>query len=67
MLTTLESQSVVVNSEELIAGLANRDTSISKAFHVVPAVLPVIQSRGHRQEASETQNFEPAHIHVELR
>jgi hypothetical protein len=29
------------------------------AFHVASPVLPSIQSRGHRQEASETQTFDP--------
>ena len=59
-----ESQS---DSEVLDAGLANRNRSTSKACHVDSALLPMIQSHGHRQEVSEMQSLDPRLFHVELR
>ena len=53
LMSTLESQSEDVNSEVLDVGLANRNRSTSKAFYVDSALLPMIQSHGHRQDASE--------------
>ena len=48
-----------VNSEVLDAGVANWDRSTSKAFHVNSVLLPMIQTRGHRQEANEMESVDP--------
>ena len=61
-MSTLERQSEDANSEVLDAGLANWDRSTSKAFHVISALLPMIQTPGHRQEASETESFDPCRL-----
>ena len=57
-MSKFESQSEDGSFEVLVAGMANQDTRTTKAFHVVYAVLPLIQSRGYRQEASETQIYD---------
>ena len=59
LMSTLESQSEDVNSEVPDVGLANRNRSTSKAFYVDSALLPMIQSHGHRQDASEMLSFDP--------
>ena len=58
LMSKLVNQSENVNSEVLDSGVATWERSTSKAFLVNSALLPMIQTRGHRQEASETESFD---------